>query len=150
MISLLNMDAEVKNYEIGFLVKEESDAPGIVKTISDYKATITNESPTKRIQLAYPIKKETSAYFGSILFLMLPENIVKLNDSLKINPKILRFFITVPFAQAVTETAALPIKITGKMPLTRPVRQMPIIKKIEPVQALSNEALEKKLEEILK
>ena len=98
-------EKNIKTYEIGFLVKEENNADEIIKVINDYKANITNKSQVKKIQLAYPIKKETSAYFGYIHFSISPENIIKLNDSLKINSKILRFLITTP---VITEVATLP------------------------------------------
>lgn len=141
------MDNEFKNYEIGFLVKEESDTQEIAKIISDYNATILNQGQIKKIQLAYPIKKEMSAYFGYLSFSMSPQIITKLNDSLKINPKILRLLIITPSA---AKTTAPPAKPTKRIPLIQPTKSAQFIKKAEPTQTLSNEALEKKLEEILK
>lgn len=140
-------EKDAKNYEIGFLIKDESDTLGIIKTIGDYKATITNEGPIKRIQLAYPIKKETSACFGYIFFSMLPENIIKLNDSLKINSKILRFLIITPPIIGTSLPSSRPIRKSSPI---KPIKPTQPIKKFEPTQILSNEALERKLEEILK
>lgn len=135
---------DAKNYEIGFLVKDESDAAGIIKTIGGYKATVTNEGAIKRIQLAYPIKKATSACFGYVFFSSLPENITKLKDSLKINQNILRFLIVTPPIVATSFPTSKPIRKISPIKSTLPV------KKFESAQTLSNEALEKKLEEILK
>ncbi|MEE8131654.1 MAG: 30S ribosomal protein S6 [Candidatus Paceibacterota bacterium] len=141
-------EKDVKNYEIGFLVKDENDANEIIKIVSDYKANIINESQVKRFLLAYPIKKETSACFGYISFSMPPSDIIKVNDALKINSKILRFLITIP---VITGAATpYPSRPTKRITPVKPMIPMQPIKKAEPIQNLSNEALEKKLEEILK
>lgn len=136
-------DKDTKNYEIGFLVKEEGTAEEISRIVVSYKATILNENKITKIQSA--------AYFGSLSFSLAPQDIQKLSDALKINAKILRFLITTPVASAVPKATTPPVRTTRKIPpLIKPSKQIPTIKKIEPVQTLSNEALEKKLEEILK
>ncbi len=141
------MNNELKNYEIGFLVKEEGDAMEIIKIINNYQATILNKGQIKKIYLAYPIKKETSAYFNYFIFSMLSQNIAKLNDVLKINLKILRFLIIAPTTIKIVSMPAKHIKSIKKIPSVKLAQS---IKKTEPIQILSNEALEKKLEEILK
>lgn len=139
------MEKEQKNYEIGFLIKTEEDKNEIIKALEEQKVSIAKNGGLLRIKLAYQIKKESSAYFDYIIFLAYPEAIEKISKNLKLNSKILRFLIITPPTVKIQKLAPRFKKdIAPKI-----VVRKPVIEKI-PLQQISNEMLEKKLEEILK
>ncbi len=145
-----NVEKEAKNYEIGFLLREEKDAKEIVVLLESHGAVILNEAKFKRIHLAYPIKKEIAAYFGFIHFSASPSVIKSLNEKLKLNSKILRFLIINLTAVSLAEEKA--IKKSEKptiKPRVRIIDETPK-KNLSSDEFVDNELLEKKLEEILK
>ncbi len=143
------MDKDSKKYEIGFLAKEEGFKNKLVKLLGDFGAEIADNGSMSRIRLAYPIKKETSAFFGYVHFLSQSDAIKKIGESLKLNPEILRYMIIA--APVVQQSAQfVPGKIRRAVFTERPMAPRTEIKKFKPQPILSNEALEKKLEEILK
>lgn len=133
---------EVKKtqYEIGYLVPTEEVGQEIASRMKSYDTEVTAEGAMKRIKLAYKIGKETQAFFGYIQFAAEPEKAKMLEQDLRANPNIIRTIIVKlpkPSKKGVG---------TGK-PSPRPVAAKPAA---EPqVAAISNEALEKKIEEIL-
>ncbi|KKQ23065.1 30S ribosomal protein S6 [Candidatus Wolfebacteria bacterium RIFCSPLOWO2_01_FULL_38_11] len=138
------MEKEPKKYEISFLVRNEDESEEISKILQKHKATILENGGISRIKLAYPIKKENFACFGYFNFSADSGEISKINGVLKLNPKVLRFlFITPPIAKSI------PQPIARKAAPFKPIAPKPEAKK-EPQAVLTNEALEKKLEEILK
>ena len=156
------MIEEEKKYEVGFLIKSEPDKEGLIKILRDNQFSIINagQSQTSRIKLAYSIKKENFAYFGYLHFSGDPANISKLSDQIKTDSKVLRFFI-IPQSIIKEGEGRIPEEISSTRtkhfserqkvqgtPFQSPTPQSP--KKPARVEALSNEALEKKLEEILK
>lgn len=139
------MEKEQKNYEIGFLAKTEEDKNEIIKLLEEQKVLIIKNGGLSKIKLAYPIKKESSAYFDYIIFSAYPEAIEKISKNLKLNPKILRFLIITPPTAKIQKLAPRFKKSIASKTIIR----KPIVEKI-PLQQISNEMLEKKLEEILK
>ncbi len=121
----------------------------IIKLLENYKAEIVDNGNISMIKLAYPIKKEKSAFFGYLHFTAYPNIIKKFEDDLKLNQQILRFII-------IASPVSGKIFIESRMQRNKAFSsEIPAIKRVEvkkpKVQtALSNEALEKKLEEILK
>lgn len=130
-----------KEYELAFLVKEDIDAAAVIAALKATGAEISLEGPVRKIALAYEIKKQTSASFGFAQFTMEPAAAKALEGFLSLRPEILRFMLITPpsaKAQPYPQSAG-------------PAR--PAAKPYEPKAAapsLSNEALEKKIEEILK
>jgi ribosomal protein S6 len=93
--------------------------------------------------LAYPIQKENYAFFGFTHFEGDPAAIGDLKNDLKLNPQVLRYLIiTPPFVKKSAWKKSGPSK--SQLEETRPVPPPAE----EPI--LTNEALEKKIEEILK
>lgn len=132
-----------KKYEIAFLTKDETGAEGVGPFLKQHEAEIIRESALRKISLAYKIKKEQSAYFGCLHFAVDPERLKTIDRDLKSNPVVLRFLIiTPPFVKQ--KPASLP----KTRPRTAPTRSM-IDSSSRPPLPLSNEALEKKIEEIL-
>lgn len=138
--------SDKKEYELSFLLNEAGSISEIDKALANIKAEITTRGQISEIRLSYPIKKHTSAHFGYYYFMAHPEDVVKVKEELKLNPNVLRNLLLTP-----------PIKPMTREP--RPIK--PIESKKEPAvkveesrpaepRILSNEGLEKKLEEILK
>jgi ribosomal protein S6 len=131
-----------KEYELAFLIKEETDAAGLVEALKAMGGEINLEGPVRKIVLAYEIKKETTAYFGFIQFMMEPAAAKSLEAALLVRSGLLRsLLMTPPTAKGHShpQAAANP---------QRPAAKPHEAKAATPV--LSNEALEKTIEEILK
>lgn len=141
------LDEDKKEYEISFMLTEEGVAAEVDAAIKAIGGEIITPSTVATIRLAYPIKKHENAYFGFIHFSVMPGEVSKLKDALSLNAKVLRSLIITPPVKAVPRDA-----VTG----LRAPRQKtaPTAPKTEPAPVespvLSNEGLEKKLEEILK
>lgn len=136
------MDAsEVKDYEIAFLTRDEGGSGEIAKSLERAGAEITFPGPVEKINLTYAIRKETSACFGYLHFRLAPECLTALDRDLLMNPVVLRFLIvSPPFVKAKPKMAP--------KAKARALPHQPIERNREPLP-LSNEALERKIEEIL-
>ncbi len=134
---------EKKEYEVAFLAKEEGDVAELRMIIGQHNGDITFEGPVRRINLAYKIKKESQAHFGYFYVHIVPSDVPALNHDLLTRSKLTRFMvIRAPGVKAKTLTSVKPRSIPPKE--IRPVAEPKI-----GVAPLSNEALEKKIEEIL-
>lgn len=123
-------DIKTNSYEIAYLTNTSENVGIIQKLLADLKAEIILEGPVAEIQLAYPIDKKTSAFFGYIHFKLATSGIEKINDTLRLDKNILRFLIITP----------IPAKhIPRRTEMTpRPVKKAA-------ANDLSNAALEEKL-----
>lgn len=129
-------DQIISDYELAFLLTGAEAFINVAQIVRKYGAEIVYESPINQIKLAYPIKKQTSAFFGFCNFRGPRAAIKKISGDLALNSALVRFLVITP-----------PMKPTHRE--TRPERpHEPGTEKPAPV--LSNEALEQKLEEILK
>jgi len=129
-------DQILSDYELAFLLTTGETFPDVAQILKKHGAEIVYESPISQIKLAYAIKKQTSAFFGFCNFRAPREAVKKVSDDLSLIPAVVRFLVIAP-----------PIKpAVRERRLERP--NEPRTEK--PNSALSNEALEEKLEEILK
>jgi len=130
LLSLLVPENEVATYA-GKLTSLIGDQGGVVKRVEEPKAR----------RLAYPVKKERSAYFGYTTFVMAKEAINDLKKKLAFETKILRFLIV------EEEEKSIPMpRISFRKPQERVIvtpRETEEKEKLDIVQ------LDKKLEEIL-
>src|SRR3989338_1373283 len=134
-----------KEYEISFLLKSADLISEIDNALKIIQANISERGQLKDVRLAYPIQKHHSGFFGFYFFEADPAVMADLRQSLTLNEKVLRFLIiTPPIKKRQPYYQGRPSSVASE-PSTnavpRPV-QLP--------QVLSNEALEQKLEEILK
>lgn len=131
-----------KTYEIAYLLQASEAERVIVDVLNQHKSEIFNNGELSEIKLAYPIKKQQSAHFGFIQFSANPESIEQIKFTLANEPQILRILVV-----SISEQTAKDQKIREKPP-----QQKKVEAEINPnsTDILSNEALEKKLEEILK
>lgn len=137
---------EHKEYELSFLLKSDEAASEVLRVLGRAGAEIFLEGPREAIPLAYPVRKETNAVFGYVHFRAFPDAIRAVTQELRLLPPVLRFLvITPPFVKLRSrwEQAPRPKPIGTEPELPpEPARQPSSL-------PLSNEALEKKIEEIL-
>lgn len=139
--------AEQKDYELAFLVENENSAQEIPKFLGQHNVQVRSEGTLKKIKLAYKIKGLTQACFGFFHLLALPEDIKLLEQNLKTNSIVVRFLVTrlapTPASRSADAASRYRVKaVVARRPAAPP--------EVRPQKALSNEALEKKIEEILK
>ncbi len=143
----MDSDKDPKNYELAVLVKSEEQLSEVAAFLGQHQATISGEPRAKKIALAYPVKKEREAVFVSYLFSALPSDAKQLEKDLAMRQDILRsmVLVAIPTSGTYNPTGEAPASYRRPSKTTRPAAA-PAAK---PASALSNEALEKKIEEIL-
>ncbi|OHA04135.1 MAG: 30S ribosomal protein S6 [Candidatus Sungbacteria bacterium RIFCSPHIGHO2_02_FULL_52_23] len=145
------MNEDSKNYELAYLVipsvseEEALAAAGKLSGILESEHGVIRhlETPKKR-KLAYPIKKEKTAYFGWTTFTASPAAIAQIAKKISTDTAVLRHMI-------VEE------RVETRTPFLRPFSprvsgtQRPIPREVEKPgeEKLDLETLDKKLEEIL-
>lgn len=94
---------EKRVYEISFVLSGRLTESEIQSQIEKIKnlfqsigVTLIKESEFNKINLAYPIKKETEAFFGYFWFETEPEKIKELKEQLTFEKNVLRYLIVVP------------------------------------------------------
>jgi ribosomal protein S6 len=138
--------SEKKPYELSFLVNNEGDMQEILKLLAQHQIEIRGEGSLRKLNLAYPIKRASEAYFGYMNFTGMPSAVKSLERDLNTNAAVLRALIV-----------KLPKEKTG---VARELKPRPMIKPVmrrrtvgaempRSPKPLSNEAIEKKIEEIL-
>lgn len=142
------MEQQVKKYEIGFLVREESEVDEIKNALAAVKAEIVSEGRLKKIRLSYPILKETVAHFGYYWFNADTQAIKVMDAALRLNSKVLRHIIIAAPVELNEERVS---GVRGeKTEKTRERSAEKPAKKSTDSDAVDNAVLEKTLEEILK
>ncbi len=133
-----------KIYEINFLLDQENDS--VVKGIfTKHGLRILSERPLQKIRLAYPIKKKNDAFFGSLQFALESSKLQLMEAELRLQKNIPRYLISNVIIND-TKGGAKSQSSFKERPYSREGRG--VKKAYKP--ALTNEALEKKIEEILK
>lgn len=128
-------------YEITFHVLSEEAADDVRGALRKHGAAISLEKPMQKARLAYPIKKQTYSFLGIIAFEADPETIVPLERDLLLLKSLVRFLVSKVFSRKEKPKKAK--KADAPQPPDAPKRFKPF------GESLSNEALEKKIEEIL-
>ncbi len=129
-----------KEYEISFLLASPEAEKELAGVLGKFGAEVFFQKPASSLQLAYKIKRQTSALFGWYHFRATSEAIKGIKDALNLTPGVLRFLILTP-----------PVKMTMGESDRREMRGADAKKPAAPAaRILSNEALSEKLEEILK
>jgi len=131
-------EINLKTYEISFLLEDESGADFIYENLNKYKAQILDHKDPTRINLAYPVKKQKSAFFGYVVFEIDTNNLLNFEKDIKQKNKVLRFMII--------SNPSIKKQITpSKKQEVSPEKEKP---KTEET-FLTNEDLSKKIEEML-
>ena len=137
----------LKEYEIGVWVRKEEDLAAVRSFIEQHRGTCTADFQAKKLALAYPIKKENEAFFAFCRFSAEPADVKQLEHDLVTEPLVLRSLVVVPFKMSHREAVGLSKKRSKQQDRPAPAAAP---SHAQPVQTLSNEALEKKIEEMLK
>lgn len=140
MDQLDQLDQSEKDYEIAFLL-DSAEAVSAISKIFKKSGIEIGVINVNQIRLAYPIKKREAASFGFFSFKARPETAAKIKSDLALEPPVIRFLM---------------IKLTSGEAARQVMRQTPRpqeelkIKEPSASPVLTNEALEQKIEEILK
>jgi ribosomal protein S6 len=136
----------MKYYELAYLIsplltEEEARTfhSGISSFIQKEEGLLGTENILIRRLLAYPINKQTQAYFAALSFQISQEKIANLDKKLKSEKQILRYLII------ITKKPRLISKPEGVIPISR--KEDKIAPKKE--KKVELQEIEKKLEEIL-
>lgn len=137
------------HYELLYLVPGTilEDELGQIKqsvknTLQKFAGRVTFEDSLGKKKLAYPIKKMTIGYYLLFEFDLEGKNLKKLNEELKLTPKVLRHLI-------VKKSATMPTLVEKAL---RKMEEKPIVPsaiKPEEKKKVKIEDLDKKLDEIL-
>jgi len=128
-------------YEISFVTQSE-DAASMKAVLTKHGATIVNERPITKIQLAYKINKLGYGFMGSAEFLADGSAVRELRKELGMDKDIIRALIAKKPEMKGDEGRAP--REGERRPPSAPQRLKSMLGSM-----LSNEALEKKIEEIL-
>lgn len=135
-------------YEISFI--QEAEEESIPKNfIEKHGGNILEDHPLIKIRFAYPIRKQTQGFLGFIKFAIDPERVSLVNGDLKLEGKVVRHTISHFSEKKGRDLDSFPETRAGK---EREKRGKFVRGEKKPSgfnQDLSNEALEKKIEEIL-
>lgn len=144
--------SDPKQYEIAYMLAGEDAAKEIRDTLANYKCEILHSGNLMAMKLAYPLKKHTSGFFGYTVFAIAPENVKGIKDTLALKAGVLRTLIITPPVKVAARSERPMTRTTGATARpASPAAVAPSVPAAMPIpEALSNEGLEKKLEEILK
>ncbi len=151
---MTNEEKDKKEYELALLLKSEDNLAGILALVGQHNADGVSEPRAKRLQLAYEIKKHTEAVFIYFTFKMFGDDMKNLEHELNSNADVLRFMVIASPAPAERNAgSAMPPREERRSrsaaPYTPPAAAPSETPRPAPSKPLSNEALEKKIEEIL-
>ncbi|QQG44013.1 MAG: 30S ribosomal protein S6 [Candidatus Roizmanbacteria bacterium] len=82
-------------YEITFLLEKEEQTQSINEIITSLKGTFIDEKKWGQRQLAYPIKKNNSAFYFTWVFEMDRKSLLELKKKLNFNENLIRYLLLV-------------------------------------------------------
>ena len=139
-------EKDKKAYEIALLLKGEDDLAPVTEFVRQHNTEVVSEPRAKKLALAYKIKGNTEAVFVSFIVKMAPADAKQLEHDLQMRAGVIRSMVLI-----ATPQSERPVSSGAPFPMPR--RGRPSMESREPrpsaPQTLSNEALEKKIEEIL-
>jgi ribosomal protein S6 len=146
-----------KDYELAVLVKNDDDLAGVGAFVRQHNGEMAAEPRAKRLTLAYEIKKNKEAVFAYCTFKAAGEDAKNLERDLNTKPEVIRFLIIASPAPAGSMGSMGDQRMA---PDSGPKRRTRVMRpgvtsdyatdaKPAAPRPLSNEALEKKIEEIL-
>ena len=135
----LQKEPAEKLYELAYVLKDADAEASLMKILEGHGVTFAEKQTPRETKLAYPIRNRQSGLFGYCQFRVLGSAIASISKALELSDGVLRFLIVTP-----------PPKVASR-PQERvlPRPQEPAKPAAPRETVLTNEALEKKLEEIL-
>ena len=149
-------EKDKKEYELGVLVATEDDLAPVMALVREHNGEPSTEPRTKKLALAYEIKKHKDAVFSYWNFKALTADAKELEKALNTKAEVIRSLMIASPAPMMTpaDHERIPAAMMG--PDRRRTRTMRPATGTSTADAkpsapkpLSNEALEKKIEEIL-
>ncbi|OGG40684.1 hypothetical protein A3A21_00360 [Candidatus Jorgensenbacteria bacterium RIFCSPLOWO2_01_FULL_45_25b] len=133
-------------YEITYLLKDEADLPLFHACFTKFHASHLEDASLTKVRLEYMIKKASQGFLGVSTFRIDPSALADFSRDLRLISEVLRFIILKPTLRS--------IRVARKEGERRPPSQRREVKVAAPEfrgggAELTNEALEKKIEEIL-
>ena len=151
----------IGEYHITYLLRDE-DAGSVISVLKRFQAEIVEEKSPVKVNLEYPIKKQRQAFLGVTRFFARKEVIAKLSQDLNLESSVLRFLITKPILTPAASPESGEAKSLGQLKQAGSARadrgsngggdEFGARKRRasgDDFPVLTNEALEKKIEEIL-
>ncbi len=134
---------EKRAYEITVFSGDENFAR-VKDIIAKFGGEILDEKPQGKARLAYAFKKQPYAFLDFFRVKLAGTDVNSLSNELKLDDGILRFLIHTPRTEkdALTASQRAPRPAFRRVGISKP--------KSASAPTLTNEALEKKIEEILK
>lgn len=83
----------MNKYELTVIVRNEGDIEVVKKLLESYEGKITEEKKWGKRELAYPIKKETSAFYFTYQLEVGGSNISDFKKKLNFDDKVLRYLM---------------------------------------------------------
>jgi ribosomal protein S6 len=157
---MTNEEKDKKEYELAVLVKEEGDLAVVTALVGQHKGEGVSEPRAKKLALAYEIKGETDAVFAYCTFKAFGEEVKNLERDLNTHAAVLRFMIIAsPPPAERPYSSMVPHERRGKAPYagagsspspsSESRESRPSTSRPASSGPISNEALEKRIEEIL-
>jgi ribosomal protein S6 len=156
---MTNEDKDKKEYELALLLRNEDNLAGVLALVTQHNGEGVSEPRAKRLQLAYEIKKLNEAVFVYFTFKMFADELKALEGELNVHPNVLRSMVIASPAPAERAPAAMPYerrssgsRSSSGSSASRSAAPSAPASEPRPASSrpLSNEALEKTIEEILK
>ncbi len=137
---------KTKTYELTALVKNE-ETNVLRSALQKIGASLLEEKPLVKMQLQYPILKEQFAFQAVLYFTAPEETIAALQNDLNFNKEVIRYVVKIPRRVSKEESRG-GIFERGSRERARFASPHEPRETRKP-EILTNEALEKKIEEIL-
>lgn len=144
-------DIDKKEYEIAVLLKSEGDLANVLTLVGQHGGELSSETKSRNLALAYEIKKQKDAVFAYCNFKAFPDQVKELEHDLNNRQDVLRFLLIASPPAAEKMAPAMGALRRGRRPMrsSGPSSAPGAEPQKQPSKPLSNEALEKKIEEIL-
>ena len=139
MTTITTSASDLREYEIALVGVSEEAHQQLLAILKGHDIEPFTASTPTHIRLAYAIQKHDSAFFSYVQFMSAPETVLLIEKSLKLQPTVLRSLLLTP---------AVKPPVRHVKPDRKP--DSPVKPEVAAPQALTNEALEQTLEEILK
>lgn len=150
----------MKFYELTYLISSEIDekqrqgsVENIISLIKENQGDLKEENPLTEKPLAYPIKKQTTAFVGNLYFTLDSDKVREIENKLKQDNNILRVMFVVKKPEKIKEMRTRikkPVEIRNDI-VKKQEDKEEIKKEIKPKEKVKVELkeIEKELDEIL-
>jgi len=83
----------MNSYELTVIVRDEKDVDAVKAIIKEFEGKVEKEQKWGKRDLAYPIKKETSAFYFTYQVELVPKTIDEIKRKMNYDEKIIRYLL---------------------------------------------------------